>query len=104
MMVLREHGDCMVHTKVVQKIMDRGEMNNQKIKFLLSHGDRQLKVIISYNELSDHVAESMIGMESGQSEISLYSRIADHQGPLKAHDLKYHHSLYNVLVAWDEVC
>ena len=32
MTVLREHDDTMVHTKVVQKIMDRDEMNHQKIK------------------------------------------------------------------------
>ena len=102
MMVLREHDDSMVHARVVQKIMDQDEMNHQKIKFLLSLGDRQLKEIISYNKLSNLVAESMAAKESGQSEFSSYSRIADHQGPLKAHDLKYHGSLYNVLVAWDD--
>ena len=102
MMVLREHDDTMGHAKVVRKIMDWDEMNHQKIKFLLSLGDRQLEEIISYNELSDLVTELMAAKESGQSECFLYSRIADHQGPLKAHDLKYHGSSYNVLVTWDD--
>ena len=77
-------------------------MNHQKIKFLLSLGDRQLKEIISYNKLSDLATESMAAKESGQSEFSLYSGIIDHQGPLKSHDPKYCGSSYNVLVAWDD--
>ena len=102
MMVLREHDDTMVRAKVVQKIMDWDEMNHQKIKFLLSLGDGELKEIISYNELSDLVTESMAAKESGQSECFSYSRIADHHGPLKSHDPKYCGSLYNVLVTWDD--
>ena len=77
-------------------------MNHQKIKFLLALGDRQLEEIISYNKLSNLVTESMAAKESGQSEFSSYSGITDHQGPLKAHDPKYHGSSYNVLVAWDD--
>ena len=77
-------------------------MNHQKIKFLLSLGDRQLEEIISYNELSDLVTELMVAKESGQSEFSSYSRIVDHQGPLKLHDQKYCGSSYNVLIAWDD--
>ena len=102
MTVLSELDDSMVHTKVVQKIMDRDEVNHQQIKFLLSLGDGQLEEIISYNELSNLVAESMAAKASGQSEFALYSRILGHQGPLKSHDLKYHGSLYNVLVDWDD--
>ena len=63
MMVLREHDDCMVRAKVVQKIMDQDEMNHQKIKFLLSLGDGQLKEIISYNKLSNLVTELMAAKE-----------------------------------------
>ena len=44
----------------------------------------------------------MAAKESGQSECFSYSGITNHQGPLKAHDLKYHGSLYNVLVTWDD--
>ena len=102
MTVLREHEDTMVCTKVVRKIMDRDEMNHHKIKFLLSLGDGQLEEIISYNELSDLVTESMAATESGQSECFSYSGIADHQGPLKAHGPKYCGSSYNVLVTWDD--
>ena len=102
MMVLREHDDAMVCAKVVRNIMDWDEMSHQKIKFLLSLGDGQLEEIISYNKLSDLVTESMAAKESGQSECFSYSRIADHQGSLKAHDLKYCGSSYNVLVTWDD--
>ena len=102
MAVLREHDDIMVHAKVVQKIMDQDEMNHQKIKFLLSLGDRELEEIISYNGLSNLVTESMAAKESGQSECFSYSGIADHQWPLKSHDLKYRGSSYNVLVTWDD--
>ena len=77
-------------------------MNHEKIKFLLSLGDRELEEIISYNELSDLVTELMAAKESGQSECFSYSGIADHQGPLKAHGPKYHGSSYNVLVMWDD--
>ena len=102
MTVLREYDDTMVRTKVVRKIMDQDEMNHQKIQFLLSLGDGELEAIISYNELSDLVTESMAAKESGQNECFLYSGITDHQGPLKAHDPKYHGSSYNVLVTWDD--
>ena len=102
MTVLREHEDTMVCAKVVRKIMDWDEMNHQKIEFLLSLGDGQLEEIISYNELSNLVTESMAAKESGQSECFSYSGIADHQGPLKAHGPKYCGSSYNVLVTWDD--
>ena len=68
MTVLREHDDTMVCAKVVRKIRDWDEMNHQKIKFLLSLGDRELEEIISYNKLSDLVTESMAAKNSGQSE------------------------------------
>ena len=63
MTVLREHDDTMVHPKVVRKIMDQDEMNHQKIKFLLSLGDGELKEIISYNKLIDLVTESIAAKE-----------------------------------------
>ena len=85
MTVLREHDDSW-----------------SMLKFLLSLGDGQLKEIISYNELSDLVADSMAAKESRQSEFSSYSGIAGHQGPVKALDLKYRGSSYDVLVACND--
>ena len=77
--------------------MDRDAKNNQQIKFLLSLSSGQLEEIISYNELSDLVNESMVAKESGQHDFITYSGIINHQGPIKKHDLKYKGSSYNVL-------
>ena len=40
--------------------MDRDAENHNQIKFLLALGDRQLEELISYNELSDLVSESLV--------------------------------------------
>ena len=87
---------------MVRKIMDRDAENHQQIKFLLSLGDGKLEEIISYNELSDLVTESLAAKESGQQDLISYAGILDHQGPLKSHDPKYKGSSYNVLVDWDD--
>ena len=100
MMVLCPVDDNLVHAKVVRKIMDRDAKNHSQIKFLL--GDGQLEEIISYNQLSDLVTESLAAKDTGQQDFASYSGILDHQGPLKNHDPKYKGSLYNVLVQWDD--
>ena len=87
---------------MVQQIIDHDADNHQQIKFLLSLGDGALDEIISYNELSDLVNKSMQTRESGAHNFITYSRILDHQGPLKKHDPKYKGSSYNVLVNWDD--
>ena len=86
MTVLHTIDEDVIWAKVVCKIMDRDAKNHSQIKFLLSLGDRQLEEIISYNELSDLVTESMSAKESGVQDIMTYSGILDHQGPLKRHD------------------
>ena len=100
MTVLKKVDDDIVRAKVVQQIIDCDANNHQQIKFLLSLGDGALEEIISYNELSDLVNESMQARESGEHDFTTYSRILDHQGPLKKHDPKYKGSSYNVLVSW----
>ena len=65
-------------------------------------GDGALEEIISYNELSNLVNESMEARESGKHDFMTYSGILDHQGPLKKHDHKYKGSSYNVLINWDD--
>ena len=82
--------------------MDRDAENHNQIKFLLALGDGQLEELISYNELSDLVTESMATKESGQQDIASNSEILDRQGPLKAHNPQYKGSSYNVLVSWDD--
>ena len=82
--------------------MDREAENHNQIKFLLSFGDGQLEEIVSYNELSDLVTESMAAKESRQQDVMPYSGILDHQGPLKPHDPKYKGSSYNALGNWDD--
>ena len=82
--------------------MDRDAENHQQIKFLLALGDGKLEEVISYNELSDLVTESLAAKESGQQDLISYSGILDHQGPLKSHNPKYKGSSYNVLVDWDD--
>ena len=82
--------------------MDRDAENHQQIKFLLSLGDGKLEEIISYNELSDLLTESLAAKESGQQDLIPYAGNLDHQGPLKSHDPKYKGSSYNVLVDWDD--
>ena len=98
MMVLCPVDDNLVRTKVVRKIMDRDAKNHSQIKFLLALGDGQLEEIISYNELSDLVTETLAAKNTGQQDFASYSAILDHQGTLKNHDPKYKGSLYNVLV------
>ena len=98
MMVLCPVDDNLVRTKVVRKIMDRDAKNHSQIKFLLALGDGQLEEIISYNELSDLVTETLAAKDTGQQDFASYSAILDHQGTLKNHDPKYKGSLYNVLV------
>ena len=61
-----------------------------------------MEELISYNELSDLVTESMATKELGQQDVASNSEILDHQGPLKAHDPQYKGSSYNVLVSWDD--
>ena len=102
MTILRPLDDELIWAKVVRKIMDRDAEDHQKIKFLLAMGDGKLEEIISYNELSDLVTESLTAKESGQQDIISYAGILDHQGPLKSHDPKYKGSSYNVLVDWDD--
>ena len=87
---------------MVQQIIDRDANNHQQIKFLLSLGNGALEEIVSYNELSDLVNESMEARKSGKHDFIPYSGILDHQGPLKKHDPKYKGSSYNVLVNWDD--
>ena len=78
--------------------MDRDTENHQQIKFLLALGDGKLEEIISHNELSNLVTESLSAKESGQQDLISYAGILDDQGPLKSHDPKYKGSSYNVLV------
>ena len=101
MTVLKKVDDNIVQAKVVWQIIDRDADNHQQIKFLLSLGDGALQEIISYNELSDLVNESMQARESGEQDFATYSGILDHQGPLKKYDPKYKGSSYNVLVNMD---
>ena len=68
MTILRPVDDVLVRAKVVRKIMDRDAENHQQIKFLLALGDGRLEEIISYNELSDLVTESLAAKESGQQD------------------------------------
>ena len=91
----------MIRAKVVWRIIDQDAENHQQNKFLLALGDRQLEEIVSYNELSDLVTEKKAIYNTGQSDITTYSGIIDHQGPLKQHDPKHQGSIYNVLVDWD---
>ena len=86
MTIVKDDGGEFIHAKLVRKIMDRDAENHNQIKFLLALGDGQLEELISYNELSDLVTESMATKESGHQDVASYSRIFDHQGPLKAHD------------------
>ena len=65
-------------------------------------GDGKLKEIISYNELSDLVTESLAAKESGKQDLTSYAGVLDHQGPLKSYGPKYKGSSYNVLVDWDD--
>ena len=102
MTILRPVDDELVRATVVKKIMDRDAENHQQIKFLLALGDGKLEEIISYNELSDLVTESLAAKEFGQQDLISYAGILDHQGPLKSHDPKYKGSSYNVLVDWDD--
>ena len=102
MTILQPVDDELVRAKVVRKIMDRDSENHQQIKFLLALGDGKLEEIISYNELSNLVTESLAAKESGQQDLISYAGILDHQGPLKSHDPKYMGSSYNVLVDWDD--
>ena len=83
MTVLRKIDDDLLRAKVVQKIMDHDAKNHQQIKFLLSLGDGELEEIISHNELSDLVNESMAAKESGKHDFISYSGIINHQGPIK---------------------
>ena len=102
MTVLRNVDEELIRAKVVRKIMDRDAENHSQIKFLLLLGDGQVEEIISYNELSDLVTESMSAKESGIQDFMTYSGILDHQGPLKRHDPRFKGSSYNVLVDWDD--
>ena len=102
MTILRPLDDELVKEKVVRKIMNRDVENHQQIKFLRPLGDGKLEEIISYNELSDLVTESLAAKESGQQDLISYARILDHQGPVKSHDPKYKGSFYNVLVDWND--
>ena len=102
MMILKDDGGELVCAKVVRRIRDRDAKNHDQIKFLLALGDGQLEELISYNELSDLVTESLSDKESGQQDFASYSGILNHQGPLKAHDPRYKGSSYNVLVNWDD--
>ena len=102
MTILKNDGGDLIRAKVVRKIMDHDAENHNQIKFLLALGDGQLEELISYNELSDLVSESLAAKESGQQDFVSYSGILDHQGHLKAHDPRYKGSSYNVLVNWDD--
>ena len=102
MTILKDNGGELVHAKVVRKIMDHDAENHDQIKFLLGLGDGQLEELISYNELSDLVTESLATKESGQQDFASFSGILDHQGPLKAHDPQYKGSSYSILVSWDD--
>ena len=102
MTVLSEVDDKILCAKVVRQIMDCDAENHQQIKFLLALGDGELEEIISYNELSNLVIESMASKENGQMDKFTYSGILNHQGPLKQNNPKHHGSSYNVLVDWDD--
>ena len=102
MTVLCTVDEDVIWAKVVHKIMDRDAENHSQIKFLLSLGNGQLEEIISHNELSDLVTESMSAKESGVQDVMTNSGILDHQGPLKRHDPRFKGSSYNVLVDWDD--
>ena len=78
MTILHNVDDKLVCAKVVQKIMDRDAENHSQIKFLLALSDGQLEEIISYNELSDLVTESLTAKESGQQDVIPFSGIKDH--------------------------
>ena len=79
MTIVKDEGGEFIHAKVVRKITDRDAENHDQIKFLLALGDGQLDELISNNELSNLVTESMATKESGQQDVASYSEILDHE-------------------------
>ena len=76
MTVLHTIDEDVIYAKVVCKIMDQDAENHSQIKFLLTLGNGQLEEIISYNELSDLVTESMSAKESGvKQKIDDYGKL-----------------------------
>ena len=77
MTILKGDGGEIVRAKAVRKIMDNDDENHDQIKFLLALGDGQLEELISYNELSDLVTESLATKQSGQQYFASYSGILE---------------------------
>ena len=91
-----------VRAEIVKKIHDLDAENHQRIKMLVSYDDGKVEEVLSYNELSDLVAEQHDREATGEIEIFSFRDISDHQGPIRPQDPNYKGSSYNVLVQWED--
>ena len=91
-----------VSARVTRKIIDRDAQDHQQIKLLVSCGDDAYEEIISYNELSEYIAQQEESQAAGQASTWVFKDILSHEGPLKQSHPSYKGSSYNVLVEWGE--
>ena len=86
--------------KIVRKITDKDAENYKKIQFLVEIGDGKYDEIISYNEISN-IIEEQEDIETEEKRWT-FTKILEHQGPIKSTHKDYKGSAYNVLVEWDD--
>ena len=96
------------HVKVVEKLIERDEENEEIVKFKVTIGGSESEnshhELIAYNELSDLVVRQHEAEASGEINYQPLKGILDHEGPLteQKNPDKYKGSSYNVLMEWED--
>ena len=83
MSFLREVGEGedkqLIRTTVESKVLERDKASHQNIMFLLKVGDEDALEIMTYNELSDLIAEQHDAEARGEQEIFIFDEILQHR-------------------------
>jgi hypothetical protein len=92
--------------RVVCAIVERKEnlqTNLEYMKFICEITNTNVEVILTYNEILDHIEKDNNKIENDTEQLYTFRRFSAHQGPLRSSDKSYKGSTYNVLVKWETV-
>ena len=87
--------------KVVQEIEAQDGNRIPHINFKLDIGVGKVEELITYNQLLDHLEQAEEQDNYTDQELYKFRAILGHEGPLKASDLNWKGSKYNVQIEWE---
>jgi len=90
--------------KIVQKIIEHGntiEGHPDKVQFMVNIDKDGAEEIYAYGDIVDFINQQNLEEETGE-QLFRFKEIIGHQGPLKKGDKGWNHSMWNVMIAWED--